>query len=91
MPNQSKQEVYRVKSLYRPVVDLDNGGVRIEPNFKEADEALDILLQQEREKAVMEKVGEIRKQIEYLGSKNFDRINVLNLSSLQPTNNNKEE
>jgi len=37
-------ELDRVKLLYRPVIDLDNGGVTIEPNFEEADKALENLL-----------------------------------------------
>jgi predicted peroxiredoxin len=39
-----KKEIDRVKSLYRPVVDLDNKGKIIPPNFEIADKELENLV-----------------------------------------------
>lgn len=97
MPNQNKQEEWRSK--------LKNvRGYRFaSPNSqKEIKSFIEQTLHQEREKAVNEKVEEIRNEIEVINGMNIEnrdgtktvlitKNDVLSLPSLLPTNNIKEK
>jgi hypothetical protein len=49
-----REKANQIKMMYRPVIDLDNGGLRIEPNFAEADKKVDefVSLLEQREEEI---------------------------------------
>lgn len=90
MPNQNKQEEWEQIKRWIDIQGWLDYLVKV--GYINAKFDIDSLLQQEREKAVREKVGEIRKDINNCSFSPFENPTheLLSLPSLQIINNNKE-